>query len=345
MATVDGTAVQRLVRVPLREVWKHEAYDFSAWLVDNLDVLNEHLEVPLVSADTEQAAGAFSVDILAEDEDGKAVVVENQLERSNHDHLGKLITYLASYEAVTAIWIVSDPRPEHVAAVTWLNDSAGASFYLFKVEAVRIGSSFPAPLLTRIVGPSATTREIASTKKERSERQDIRRRFWTELLDHARSRNELHSGRSAPSGPYLDGASGIRGLRFSYGVGQHRTSVMLWIDRGQGSGAQNLAAFEVLYAARAAIESDFGHPLDWQSGGDETRSCKLRYEIDGIGWRDESKWNEAIPATVAEMERLAHAIKPHLPAVRECLVSMPAVELGEDDAVDEDEFADEVSSP
>ena len=137
---------------PAREVWKHEAYDFSSWLTENLDVLNDHLEVPLVSADTEQAAGAFSVDLLAEDEGGKSVIIENQLERSNHDHLGKVITYLASFGAETAIWIVADPRPEHVAAVTWLNESSAASFYLFKVEAVRIGASAPAPLLTQIVG-------------------------------------------------------------------------------------------------------------------------------------------------------------------------------------------------
>ena len=122
----------------------------------------------------------------AEDESGRSVIIENQLERSNHDHLGKVITYLASYGAETAIWIVADPRPEHVAAVTWLNESSPASFYLFKVEAVRIGVSAPAPLLTRIVGPSAETQAIGITKKERSERASIRRRFWTGLLDHAR---------------------------------------------------------------------------------------------------------------------------------------------------------------
>jgi RecB family endonuclease NucS len=85
--------IERLERVPLREVWKHEAYDFSSWLAENLDVLNEHLEIPLVSAETEQAAGSFSVDLLAEDESGQQVVIENQLERSDHDHLGKVLTY------------------------------------------------------------------------------------------------------------------------------------------------------------------------------------------------------------------------------------------------------------
>jgi len=123
-------------------------------LQDNLEVLNEHLETPLASAEREQAAGAFSVDLVAEDDDGRAVVIENQLERSNHDHLGKLLTYLAAFEASTAIWIVAEPRAEHVKAVAWLNDSSQASVYLLKVEAVRIGDSTPAPLLTKLVGPS-----------------------------------------------------------------------------------------------------------------------------------------------------------------------------------------------
>ena len=102
-------------------MWPHEALDFTVWLQDNLAVLNEHLETPLANAEREQAAGAFSVDLVAEDDDGRAVVIENQLERSNHDHLGKLLTYLAAYEASTAIWIVAEPRAEHVKAVAWLS--------------------------------------------------------------------------------------------------------------------------------------------------------------------------------------------------------------------------------
>jgi hypothetical protein len=334
---IDGADIERLTRVPLREVWKHEAYDFSSWLAENLDVLNEHLEVPLVSADTEQAAGAFSVDLLAEDEGGKSVIIENQLERSNHDHLGKVITYLASYGAETAIWIVADPRPEHVAAITWLNESSPASFYLFKVEAIRIGESAPAPLLTRIVGPSAETQAIGVTKKERSERASIRRRFWTGLLDHARTRNKLHSGRSATDGPYVGGPSGVRGLGLNYGVGQHKTSVILWIDRGAGrGGAENTVAFSMLFAHRAEIEAAFGHELEWQGGSLDVRSCKLLYNIDHGGWRDEEKWPEIYSETVGDMERFAAAIHPYLGEVSDRLKVTAAIS-GEDEDEDEDE--------
>src|SRR5262245_31444510 len=115
--------ISKIRRVSLREVWAHEAYDFTAWLEENLDVLNDVLDLELVDASREQAAGSFSVDLVAEDDAGGRVVIENQLERSNHDHLAKVIAYLSAMEARAAIWIVSEPRPEHIQAVGWLNHS------------------------------------------------------------------------------------------------------------------------------------------------------------------------------------------------------------------------------
>jgi hypothetical protein len=130
-------------------------------------------------------------------------VIENQLERSNHDHLGKLITYTAFNDARVAVWIVSDPRPEHVRAISWLNEAAPAQFYLLKIEGIRIGNSPPAPLLTLIVGPSEESREAGEAKKDRAERYQIRRRFWTELLDRAKERTRLHTGVSPGEYSYL----------------------------------------------------------------------------------------------------------------------------------------------
>ena len=144
--------IGKLQRVPLRDVWHHEAHDFTHWLQENIEVLNEVLDLNLGSVEREQAAGAFTVDLVAEDENGNTVVIENQLERSDHDHLGKLMTYLAALDGKAAIWIVADHRPEHMGAVQWLNESSPADFFLLKVEAVRIDDSPPAPLLTPIVG-------------------------------------------------------------------------------------------------------------------------------------------------------------------------------------------------
>lgn len=118
----EPAAAGRLERVPLREVWKHEAYDFTVWLENNVDAVNEVTGLVLTSIEREQAAGAFSIDLVAEEEGGGKFIIEYQLEKSNHDHLGKLITYLSALNARAAVWIVSEPRPEHVAAVSWLND-------------------------------------------------------------------------------------------------------------------------------------------------------------------------------------------------------------------------------
>ncbi len=94
-----NTLIGKLERVTLREVWEHEAYDFTQWLQQNIDVLNTALDLNLVNVDREQAAGSFSIHLVAEDEGGGTVIIENQLEKSNHDHLGKLITYLSGMGA------------------------------------------------------------------------------------------------------------------------------------------------------------------------------------------------------------------------------------------------------
>ena len=120
--------IGKIERIPLRDVWKHEARDFNRWIQENIDVLNDIIDLNLVNPECEHSAGAFSVDLVAEDEGGNPVIIENQLDKSNHDHLGKIITYVVAVDAKTAIWIVSDPRPEHVNAISWLNESSSTSF-------------------------------------------------------------------------------------------------------------------------------------------------------------------------------------------------------------------------
>ena len=189
---MNEAKIAKLERVDLRQVWKHEAYDFTRWLEDNIDVLNEATDLSLVNVEREKSAGSFNVDLVAEDEGGDKVIIENQISKSDHDHLGKIITYLTAMDAHTAVWIVAEPRPEHVAAVAWLNNSTrSAKFYLLKVEAVRIGSSPPAPLLTLIVGPSAETEGVARAKEQFAERYDTRQRWWSMLV--ARPDAKLHA--------------------------------------------------------------------------------------------------------------------------------------------------------
>ena len=184
--------IGKIERISLREVWKNEAYDFTEWLQDNIDVLSNVIDINLSNPEREQHAGNYSVDIVAEDDYGNPVIIENQLEKSDHDHLGKIITYLVSIGAKTAIWIVSDIRTEHINAINWLNESSTAGFYLLKVEAIKIGDSPPAPLLTVIVRPSAESKEVGKAKKKLAERYLIREKFWTQLLELSKQKTKLH---------------------------------------------------------------------------------------------------------------------------------------------------------
>lgn len=306
-------SIDRIRRVPLREVWPHEAHNFTTWLEQNLDLLNDDLGVGLDSSTVrrEASAGSFNVDLVVENEDGETVIIENQLGRSDHDHLGKVLTYVAAMGASVAVWIVGDPRPEHVRAVSWLNDSSPLSVYLFKIEAVRIADSPAAPLLTLIVGPSDAAKEIASLKQEQSARHHARREFFDGLLAAAREVTNLHSGRSGTSSPYLGGSSGQPGVNYTYGVTQHGTSVIVWIERGPEWVAWNNAVYEDLLNHREEIEAAFGAALEWQAK-DGNRSRKLIYSMEAGGWQDEDQWPEVIAATIDAMVRLEAAVRPHL---------------------------------
>jgi len=265
----------------------------------------------LSGAEREQVAGSFNVDLLAEDVSGNPVVIENQLEKSDHDHLGKLITYLTAIEARTAIWIVANPRPEHVSAVSWLNESSSAAFYLLKVEAVKIGDSPPAPLLTLIVGPSEEIRGIAGTKKGLAERYYIRQDFWASLLEQARTRTNLHAAISPGQHNYIGTGAGKYGLSFNYVIRQHDGNVELYIDRGKGREEENKAIFDELEASRDAIEEAFGAALEWQRL-EGKRACRIKKDIDLGGYRDESKWDEIQESMVDAMIRLEEALRPHV---------------------------------
>ncbi len=245
--------IGKIKRVPLREVWKHEALDFTTWLQENIEVLNDVLDASFSGAEREQAAGNFSVDLISEDELGNPVVIENQLEKSDHDHLGKLLTYLVAFDAKVAIWIVSEPRPEHVSTITWLNESMSASFYMVKVEAIQIGDSLPAPLLTLVVGPSEEGRKVGKTKEEWAEREDVRYRFWKKLLERSKGRTKLHANISPSRGNWIGAGAGKSGLAFNYAALAHSARAELVIDRGRDADEVNEAIFNTFLESKQHI--------------------------------------------------------------------------------------------
>ncbi len=314
---MNGKSIGKLERVPLREVWRREASDFTQWLQNNIDVLNEALDLTLINVDREQAAGAFSIDLVAEDEGGGTVIIENQLGKSDHDHLGKLITYLTAMGARVVIWIVSEPRPEHVAAITWLNESAAVAFYMVKVEAVRIGDSPAAPLFTLIVGPSEESRDVGQAKKEIAERYGIRKRWWTMLVERSAKVSKLHAHITPGEYSWIGTSSGLRGLNLNYVVTQDECGAELYIDRGRDAEEENKRIFDQLAANREAIENGFGGPLSWERL-ESRRACRIRYTSSAGGWRSpEEKWPEIQDGVIAAMDRLDKAFRPHIAKLKE----------------------------
>jgi hypothetical protein len=305
------SAIGRIERVPLRDVWPHEALDFSTWLEANIDILNEYLPVP-IDPDTvarEASAGSFSIDLIAEDSNGSHIVIENQLERSNHDHLGKLITYAAVRGATTAIWLVSDPRDEHVRAMSWLNDSGTIAFWLFKIEAIKIGDSLPAPVLTKIVGPAEEIVVRPPSNSQSDAREQSRRQFFERLLEYAEQRTNLHKGVRPSGHPWV--GRNYRGVSWVYGVRTSGTRVMLYIERGQGRLLENDAIFESLLQHRDDIEAKFGAALTWEAK-ETNRSRTIGMDFNDGGWETPNLWNAAIETTVDAMIRLDGAISPFL---------------------------------
>ncbi len=308
--------IGKIERVALREVWKREAQDFTTWLENNIDILNDVIDLNLSSAEREKAAGTFSVDLVADDQSGNPVIIENQLEKSNHDHPGKLITYLTAFDAKAAIWIVSEPRPEHVKAISWLNESSPASFYLIKVEAIRIGDSTPAPLLTLIVGPSEESRDVGKAKKGMAERHNLRQRFWTGLLERAKGKTRLHSGVSPGIYAWISTGAGRQGLGYNYVIKQHGSSVELYIDRGKESERENKEIFDELRASQGEIERTFGGSLEWERL-EGKRACRIAKRSDQGGYRDdEESWPAIQDRLIDAMIRLDKAFHPHIKRLR-----------------------------
>ena len=315
-------SIAKIERVPLREVWKHEAHDFTQWLEENIDILSDAIGHDIEGVEREKKTeSAFSVDLFAEGKNGSSIIIENQLEKSNHDHLGKLITYLTAMRASIAVWIVADPRPEHVAAMNWLNESSSADFYLLKIEAIRIENSLPAPLLTVIVGPSEEGKSIGHSKQEMNERRRTRHKWWSQFVEHP---NAKHHRRVRP-GKYswIGISSGVRGASFNHVVWQKESGAELYVDRGRGMEHENLHIFVHLHAQKEQIESAFGGPLSWERL-EGKRACRIRVTLQG-GYRDpEEIWGETHGRMTDAMNRLVDAIRPHLNTLK----IEDAVEIG-----------------
>ena len=257
----------RLESVPLRDVWPHEAHDFTPWLArpENLALLAETLDLGEVSdMRTEVPVGSFFIDILAKDEQGAAVVIENQFGPTDHNHLGQIMTYLAGQKGhVTVVWIAETFREEHRAAADWVNASTidGFDFFAVEVEAWKIGASVPAPRFNVVGKPNSWSRSVVHATRAGGELQSQYAAYWADFDAFLKARatpftvtgNPLSWSCRFPLG--VPGAS----LLASAARGNNRLAVELQFTNK----ATSKALFDQIQQDHSAIEQEIGGPLEW----------------------------------------------------------------------------------
>ncbi len=194
----ERVKLSKLEKVNLREVWKHEALDFTNWLAkpENLELLSDEIGIDISLIQTEASVGNFNVDILAEEENtGRKIVIENQLEATNHDHLGKIITYASGFDAEIIVWIVKSVRDEHKQAVDWLNEHTDQKINIFSIEMEvwRIGDSPYAPKFQVIAKPNDWAKAVkkATNQSELSDTKLLQLEFWTKFKEYVQD-NDGH---------------------------------------------------------------------------------------------------------------------------------------------------------
>lgn len=259
-------------QVSLREVWPNEARDFTPWLAENIDKLGNALGLDLEVQSAEAPVGSFSLDILARDLGGnRPVIIENQLEPTNHDHLGKLLTYAAGYDAYAIVWLTREFRDEHRQALDWLNQRTGENteFFGVVVEAWRIDDSRPAPHFNLVVTPNDWQKQSFSSVRQggaagnTSERGERYRQFFQSLIDIMREQHQFTNVRKAPAKRRCDFSSGFPGISYRAAFNQGMmAAVSVSIDRGDGE--VNREIFDRLVDRKEAIESFLGEPLVWE---------------------------------------------------------------------------------
>ena len=186
--------LEKLKKIDLRKAWNHEATDFTNWLAENenLSLLSDEIGTDIKLIQTEASVGKFSVDILAEEENtGRKIIIENQLEITNHEHLGKIITYASGYDAEIIIWIIKDVRDEHKQAVDWLNEHTDdkINFFAIKMELWQIGDSPFAPKFQIISKPNDWAKAVKKSagKSELTETKILQLEFWNKFKEYAQN--------------------------------------------------------------------------------------------------------------------------------------------------------------
>ena len=301
----------KLEAVDIRTVWPHEQYDFSKWLAmdENIKELGDTLNLSLTDVETEKFVGNYRCDILCKDEiTGKIVLIENQLEPTNHDHLGKIITYASGLDAAVVIWIVSSARDEHASAIEWLNKHTDddISFFLLEVHAYQIGDSDPAPQFKIIEQPNDFVKTVKNITKntELNESQKSRLEFWTQFNEFIVANGKPFNTRKVSTDHWYNVAIGSSEASISIDLvnKEHKIRIGLWIN-------DNKDIFDSLFQQKSSIENALGIELEWHRLDGKKASYICTY-VNGLNFKKQDNYPILMTQIIDVVSRM-RTVFPH----------------------------------
>ena len=279
----------KLQKIDLRDVWGIEP-DFTNWLAqkENLDLLGEEIGVDIKPIKTEANVGQFKVDILAEEESsGRKIIIENQLEDTNHDHLGKIITYASGYDAEIIIWVVRDVREEHQRAVEWLNEHTDekTGYFLIKIELWQIGGSNPAPKFDVLVSPNEWAKAIKASPAggELSDTKLQQLDFWTKFKGFVRAKDTRIRLQTPRPQHWYDVSMGSSEAHVALTINtrENLLGCEIYISR-------NKELFKFLQERKEELEKEIGEQAEWVDAAVASR-IKIKKEIPDLFSQSEAE--------------------------------------------------------
>ena len=301
----------KLKEIDIRKVWSHEQYGFSKWLAsdENIKELGEVLNLSLTDVETEKFVGSYRCDILCKDElTGKSVLIENQLEPTNHDHLGKIITYASGLDASVVVWVVANAREEHASAIEWLNKhtTSDVDFFLIEIHAYTIGDSEPAPQFKIIEQPNDFAKSVKALagSSDLNESQMRRLEFWNLLNEKLDEKGKPFNKHKASTDHWYTVAVGSSQCHISIDLvnNEHKIRVGVWIP-------DNKDLYDELYKHKDEIEVAFGEQLEWDRK-DNNKASSFSVDIPGLDFNKQDNYPQLIDAVIDKTVKLRNAIKP-----------------------------------
>lgn len=310
------SALGKLQKVELRHAWRTEAQDFTPWLAeeDNIAQLGEALGLELEVEAVEQSVGPFRADILCkETSTGRFVLIENQLERTDHTHLGQLMTYAAGLDAVTIVWIAATFADEHRAALDWLNEitAADVRFFGLEVELWRIADSPVAPRFNIVSKPNDWSKLTATSKRviaegDLSPTRALQQEYWSAAEDRLRASGYPLNPVKAQAQSWIAHGIGRTGVSLNMAMNTQAHFIRVEIYLG---GARAKGYFHLLKQSRDEIEAALGFALDWQ-GLPEKSDARICITRDATDPTDRVRWPEQHEWLVGNLTAFHRVFRP-----------------------------------